>query len=261
MLAARYPVVKQNRDNKRSILLLACPGMATVALPPLRTAVPLGKLVSMVSLSQGNPPLFRDVAAMLHAVLVLLGAPPLPPALHVWSPSPGGDSATSASEGECAAAATAEQWLLGVNEQMQDDGGSAGTRTISSPFEPLVPPLLLLTAHEAGLAVDRQNLLVGCAALLADIAASVEPPPPPLRSDPSAAALVEAGGTAGKELVPLLAAFTKRNEDTWRGSVRPSSDGDVAKAYSDVAAAAEALAEGSCLLRRYNTSFLGILKS
>ena len=137
--------------------------VASAPLPPFRSTggVPLGKLVSMLAVAQGNPALFRDLALMLHAVLTLLGAPPLPEALHVWTPGAADAAAAVAAaktvhgEGEgkgiCSSDAgvkfMASGWLKQAIESTTDGSCHAG------PLELLVDPMLLITAHESGLPV------------------------------------------------------------------------------------------------------------
>jgi len=178
-----------------------CEGLSGVPLPPLRTAVPLGKLVSLLSTGQGHPALFRDTASMLHGVAVILGAPPLPPALHLWSPraalacslrgaqAPPGAVAVDAAADPVAG--LADEWVRDVSaladsldcRKPRSDAEGAAAESPPRPefgaqsrFEALVGPLLLLTAHESGLPVRRAHLLRACAGLLGELSKGVAPP-------------------------------------------------------------------------------------
>lgn len=155
-------------ENESKASAEASSGVASAPLPPFRSSggVPLGKLVSMLAVAQGNPSLFRDLALMLHAVLTLLGAPPLPEALHVWTPAAAdaaaaavvaahrqgaedgeGDGMHNNSNSDAVVKLMAADWLNQATASATDGTCHAGR------LEPLVDPMLLITAHESGLPV------------------------------------------------------------------------------------------------------------
>jgi len=181
--------------------------------PPQCRPFAIGKLVSMLSLGQGNVPLFRDVVGCLEAMLVVLGE------------EEGGK------EGE-------------------EEGGRNGGRS-PSPFKAIIPSVRAIVAYESGMEVGEARLRERAAAAVAAIHDVIIPgriddhPSTPSsfsssEGDAAGKGGGRGGGGGGGGIATVPSLFFERNEEPFRNAIRPDHP-SVRDALEKVKEAAEDL--------------------
>jgi len=226
----------------------------------------------MLSVGQANPPLLRDLATMVHSVMLLLSLPALPPKLQIWShyqsyEGEEGRTNEEMKESKKRIGILANDWLKDVLQviasQQQHEEASSGSSDKNSTssssssssvdgtnslleltnangsFEVLVGPMLVLTAHESGLPVSRHQLSTALAKILSYIVTSVSPPPLPLitssamQSSTSPTSSSSTSTSASSSFI-IPEEFIKKNEISWRDTVRPHHNTKLMHSYHEV---------------------------
>jgi len=186
------------------------PSSFTSLGPPQCKPLSIGKLVSMLSLGQGNVPLFRDLLGCLEGMLVVVG------------------------EEE-------EGGMEGGKE-----GGGEGGR---SAFREIIPSLRAIVAYESGMEVGEGMLRERGKAAVAAIQDVIIPcmvdDPPSVPSSFDSSEDDEGGGGGGgggggEGVATVPSLFFERNEEPFRNAIRPDHP-SVIQAFTKVREAAAEL--------------------